>query len=117
MVPDDVRGVLPEGLLDSVKEDPRALVDPAAAQALRETVAEIGGESESVADGLLNSLNLALTVALSDVFTVLSVAVALSFPVALFLRVRLTPNGRTDMAGGEHSSAEREAVDTDNRLE
>ncbi len=88
LVPENVRGALPEGLLDSVKEDPRALVDPAAAQVLKETLAGTGGENLSVADSLLSSLNLALTGALSDVFTVLWVAVALSLPVALLLRVR-----------------------------
>ena len=88
MVPDDVRSAVPEGLLDSVKEDPQALLDPATAEALRETVAKTEGGDVTVADSLLNSLNLALTEALSDVFTVLWVAVALSFLVALFLRVR-----------------------------
>ena len=88
VVPDNVRAGLPEGLLDAVKEDPRAVLDPATAQALRETVAETGGGDVSVADSLLNALNLALTQALSDVFTFLWVAVALAFAVALFLRMR-----------------------------
>ena len=42
-----------------------------------------------MADNLLNSLNLALTAALNDVFIALSVAVSLSFIVALFMRARL----------------------------
>ena len=88
VVPDNVSAGLPEGLLDAVKEDPRAVLDPATAQALRETVAETGGGDLSVADSLLNALNLALTQALSDVFTFLWVAVALAFAVALFLRMR-----------------------------
>ena len=88
MVPDDVRSALPEGLLDSVKEDPQALLDPATAQALQETIAETGNGDVTVADSLLESLNLALTEALSDVFTVLWIAVALSFLVAWFLHVR-----------------------------
>ena len=87
-VPDDIRSAVPEGLLDSVKEDPQALLDPTTAQALRETVAETGVGDVTVADSLLNSLNLALTEALSDVFTVLWIAVALSFLVAFFLHVR-----------------------------
>ena len=86
VVPDNVSADLPEGLLDSVKEDPRAVLDPSTAQALKETLAETG--DVSLADSLLNSLNLSLTGALSGVFTVLWVAVALSFAVALFLRVR-----------------------------
>ena len=88
MVADDVRSAVPGGLLDSVKEDPQALLDPATAQALRETIAETGNGDVTVADSLLESLNLALTEALSDVFTVLWIAVALSFAVALFLHVR-----------------------------
>ena len=87
-VPDSVRSALPEGLLDSVKEDPQALLDPATAQRLQETIAETGAGDVAAADSLLNSLNLALTEALSDVFTVLWIAVALSFAVALFLHVR-----------------------------
>lgn len=87
IVPEHVKSALPQGLLDSMKEDPRALVDPAAAQVLKETLAGTGSENLSLADSLLNSLHLALTGALSDVFTLLWVAVALSLPVALFLRV------------------------------
>ena len=87
-VPDSVRSALPEGLLDSVKDDPQALLDPATAQTLREMIADTGAGDVTVADSLSNSLNLALTEALSDVFTVLWIVVALSFAVALFLRVR-----------------------------
>ena len=88
-VPDDVEAALPTQLLASVKDDPRALVDPATARALQEAaIAKTGIRDVAVADRLLNSLNLALTEALSDVFTVLWVAVALSFAVALCLRVR-----------------------------
>ena len=71
-----------------MKEYPQALLDPATAQVLRETVAETGVGDVTVADSLLNSLTLALREAHSDVFTVLWIAVTLSFAVALFLRVR-----------------------------
>ena len=87
-VPHNVGSALPEGLLDSVTDDPQALLDPSTARALQETLADTGSGNIPVADSLLNSLNLALTEALSDVFTVLWIAVALSFAVALFLRVR-----------------------------
>ena len=86
-VPDDAGAALPAQLLASVKDDPRALVDPATARALQESLAETGMGDVAVADRRLGSLNLALTDALSDVFTVLWVAVALSFAVALCLRV------------------------------
>ena len=98
-VPDDVEAVLPTRLLDSVKDDPRALVDPATARTLQETIAETGIGDVGLADRLLSSLNLALTDALSDVFTVLWVAVALSFAVALFLRVRPETGHRKERRG------------------
>ena len=88
LVPDSVRVVLPEGLLDSVKEDPQALLDPAAAESLEGALTETGNVDSLVADGLLDSLNAALAGGLSDVFTVLAAAAALSFAIALFLRVR-----------------------------
>ena len=69
-VPDDVEAVLPRQLLASVKDDPRALVDPTTARALQESLAETGIGDVALADRLLHSLNLALTDALSDVFTV-----------------------------------------------
>ena len=87
-VPDRVRVALPEGLLDSMKNDPQALLDPAMAESLKETLAEAGSGGSLVADSLLDSLNVALAGALSNVFTVLAAAAALSFAVALFLRVR-----------------------------
>lgn len=61
---------------------------PASDQALRETLDEAGSGDVMVAGSLLNSLNLALTEALGDVFTALWVAVALSFAVALSLYAR-----------------------------
>ena len=88
MVPDSVRVALPEGVLDSVKKDPQALLDPATAESLKGTLAETGSVDSLVADGLLDSLNAALAGGLSNVFTVLAAAAALSFAVALFLRVR-----------------------------
>ena len=85
LVPAEVRGVLPEGLLDAVKGDPRALVDPAAAEVLREAAAGPGRANLAAADGLLDALHLALTGALGDVFTVLWVAVAAALPAAILL--------------------------------
>ena len=87
-VSDTVRAALPAGLLDSVKEDPQALLDPAAAGALRETLAEGGGDDPLLVDSLLDSLNVALAGGLSNVFTVLAAAAALSFAIALVLRRR-----------------------------
>ncbi len=87
MIFDKVRATLPEGLLDSEKKNPQVLMDTARAESMRETLAETSAGDPPLADTLLNSFNLALMEALRDVFTVLRIAVALSFAVALFLRV------------------------------
>ena len=87
-ISDDLEAALPTRRLGSIKDDPQALLDPTTAQALQQSLAETGAGDIALADRLLNSLNLALTDALSDVFTVLWIAVALSFAFALFLRVR-----------------------------
>ncbi len=60
---------------------------PSGTVLLRPCQAEASAGDPRLADTLLNSLNLALTEALRDVFTVLWIAVALSSAVALFLRV------------------------------
>ena len=87
-VSDSVRVALPEGLLDSVKQDPRALLDPATVEALKRTLAGAGNGDIPIADNLLAVLKDALAGALSNVFTFLAVAAALSFTAAFFLRVR-----------------------------
>lgn len=84
MVPDSVEAALPGGLLDSVKEDPQALLDPAMAESLRDSLAEAG--SGDLLAGLLESLNAALAGGLNTVFIVLTVAAALSFALAWLLR-------------------------------
>ena len=82
-------------MLDSVKKDPQALLDPATAESLKEILAEAGSGDSPVADSLLDSLNAALAGALSNVFTVLTAAAALSFAMALFLRVRTDAETRS----------------------
>ena len=99
-VPDSVKATLPEGLLDSLKEDPWGLLDPATADALRGNLAGAGSADSLVADRLLDSLNVALAGGLSNVLTLLAVAAALSFAGALCLRVR---------TGAETKATRREA--------
>lgn len=78
---------LPQGWLDSVKESPQELLDPAAADALRSGLAQAGTGSGHVADGILASLRAVLAGALSDVFMVLVVVSGLSFGTALLFRM------------------------------
>ncbi len=89
MVPDKVRASLPQRLLDSIKQNPQALLDPAATDSLKGHLAEAGAEDEDVqmVDRLLDLLNAALAGGLGDVFTVLVVAAGLFFGLALSFRM------------------------------
>ena len=87
IVSGDAAASLPQGWLESVKESPQELLDPAAGDSLRGGLAEAGLEIVHEADRILDSLQAVLAGALSDVFTVLVVASGLSFGAALLFRV------------------------------
>lgn len=84
---DSVKAALPPGRLDAIKNDPRALVDPVAAEALMAALQDIGPGGAGLADALVGSLNTALAGAVGDVFTISAAVVVLSLIVATFLRV------------------------------
>ena len=86
-VPDAVRAALPRGRLDALKADPRAVMDPAARDAVG---ADFAGAEHAgpLADMLLDSLVSALSGALGQAFTVVAAAATLSVAAALFLRTR-----------------------------
>ena len=85
-VPESVKAALPPGRLDAIKNDPRALVDPVAADALLDGLTETGPDSGHVGDMLLVALDAALAGAVGDVFTVSALVVVLSLIAAMFLR-------------------------------
>ena len=65
---------LPEGWLESVRENPKELLDPTAGDSLRGELAEAGPVGAQKADKILDSLQAVLAGALTDVFTVLVIA-------------------------------------------
>lgn len=77
---------VPQGWLESVKENPQALLDPAATDDLRSGLAKSGAAETRMADGILDSLQTALAGALSDVFMVLVVVSGLSCAAAFLFR-------------------------------
>ena len=91
-VVDAVRAALGPGRLDAIKDNPRALIDPAALDVLRVEFAET-----QMADALLGTLHSALAVAVGDVFVIGVVVTALSVVLSLFLRVSKddSENGNT----------------------
>ena len=84
---DSVKAALPPGRLDAIKNDPRALVDPVAAEALMAALHDLGPGGADLADALVGSLNTALAGAVGDVFTISAAVVVLSLIAATFLQV------------------------------
>lgn len=85
-LPESVKAALPPGRLDAIKNDPRALVDPVAADALMAGLKDLGPDGVRMGETLLGSLNAALAGAVGDVFILSTGLVVLSLIVAMFLR-------------------------------
>ena len=100
LVSPEVRATLPPGRFDEIKRDPRALVDPHAADSLRASLMDKSPDGGQMADHLQTSLEVAITGALGDVFTLVTAMVALPVVVALFFRVPAHPVDRGTLSGG-----------------
>ena len=83
---ESVKAALPPGRLDAIKNDPRALVDPVAAEALTAGLEDLGPQGDEMAHSLFAALDAALAGAVGDVFLISAGLVALSLMVAMFLR-------------------------------
>ena len=86
-VPEAVKTALADGRFEDLQNDPRALVDSAAADTLRADLVAARPDGAAVAQELLAMAGAALLEALSNVFAVAFIAAALSLGVALFFRV------------------------------
>ena len=84
-LPEDVTAALPPGQLDAIKDNPQALIDPSAVDRLSAGFAQAGPDGARMVETLLGSLKSALAGAISDVFIVSAVVLALSLVVSLFL--------------------------------
>ena len=84
-LPEDVTAALPPGQLDAIKDNPQALIDPSAVDRLKAGFAQAGPDGARMVETLLGSLKSALAGAISDVFIVGAVVLALSLVVSLFL--------------------------------
>ena len=82
---ESVKAALTPGRLDAIKNDPRALVDPAAADALAAGLEAIGPQGAEMAHRLIAALDAALAGAVGDVFIISAGLVALSLIAAMFL--------------------------------
>ncbi len=84
-VPENVTAALPPGQLDAIKDNPQALIDPSAVDRLKAGFAQAGPDGARMVETLLDSLKAALAGAISDVFILAAVVLALSLVVSLFL--------------------------------
>ena len=85
-LPESVKAALPPGRLDAIKSDPRALVDPVAADALTAELEGTDADGAGMAHSFLDVLDAALAGAVGDVFVLSTGLVVLSLIVATFLR-------------------------------
>lgn len=81
-LPAEVESAIPSQQLDELVENPQALVNP---QALEQLRASISGQDEQLLGQLLDSLRSVLSSSISDVFLVVTVAVAIAFAAVIFL--------------------------------
>ena len=84
-VPENISAALPPGQLDAIKDNPQALIDPSAVDRLSAGFTQAGPDGARLVETLLGSLKSALAGAISDVFILASVVLALSLVVSLFL--------------------------------
>ena len=82
---DEVRAVLAPGQLEALQSNPRVLDDPAAADALRASLAEAGPAGAQAADAVIAGLNAATAGAVGDAFALSAAVTAVSVVAALFL--------------------------------
>ncbi len=83
---DQVRQALPPEAVTEILNKPQALLNPEAMDNLRASFDRLGPQGAVVADQLLDTLRASLASAISDVFVVGLVVVALAFVATLFLK-------------------------------
>lgn len=85
-LPPAIRQAVPAEQLARMEENPQALVNPQALEALRAGFAERGPQGAAILDQLLAALRETLASAIGSVFMVVAVALAIAFVVTMFLR-------------------------------
>ena len=85
-LPPALRQALPQDQLARMEENPQALVNPEALEALRAGFAERGPQGEAILTQLIATLQETLASAISSVFVVVAAALGIAFVVTIFLR-------------------------------
>ena len=85
-LPPALMQALPQDQLARMEENPQALVNPEALEALRAGIAERGPQGEATLGQLIATLQETLASAISTVFVVVAGALGIAFVVTIFLR-------------------------------
>ncbi len=85
-IPETARQALPPGMLDQMASNPQALVSPQAMDGMQQTFAQMGPQGAELARQVVLGLREALAFAISNVFVVSLVVLALAFVVTLLLK-------------------------------
>lgn len=85
-LPPPIRQALPEDQLAEMSNNPQALVNPEALDQLQAGFSSRGPQGAEMVEQLLTALRETLASAIGDVFLVVTVALAISFVVTLFLK-------------------------------
>jgi EmrB/QacA subfamily drug resistance transporter len=99
-LPPPVRQALPEDQLAEMSNNPQALVNPEALDRLQAGFAGRGPQGVGTVEQLLTALRETLASAIGDVFLVVTVALAVSFVVTLFLKEVPLRTRRPDARSG-----------------
>ena len=94
-IPDAARDILPSEQIEAIKENPQALIDPTALEEMRSRFALTGTDGPQIGEQFLAVLKSSLAGAISDVFTVSVVVIAIALVSAVFLRSSTTPQSNT----------------------
>ena len=82
--------MLSPGRLETIKDNPKILINPDEMNALRAELGEMDFKGIQLANHIFDSLKYALSEAIGDVFSVCAVLIALSLGVVLFLRTTVS---------------------------
>ncbi len=105
-IPDAARQALPPGMLDQMASNPQALVSPQAMDGMQQAFAQMGPQGAELARQVVLGLREALAFAISNVFVVSLLVLALAFIVTLLLKEVPLQRRRRAMAPAEPTAAD-----------
>ena len=85
-LPAIIKGLIPPDRLASLARNPQALVSPEAQVQLKNMLAQLGPQGATLFDQILQNLRQALSSALSEVFLIGLIVIAIAFVISFFVK-------------------------------